>query len=117
MAKMNEAVKAQWVAALRSGEYKQVRGRLRTSDNAFCCLGVLCNLHAQAHPDIAAAQRYATEYMGSGDMPSPTVVRWAALPDQWGGNVVIGGTAAELTTHNDYGRTFNEIADAIEAQL
>jgi hypothetical protein len=42
-------IKAKWVAALRSGEYKQGRGRLKFrregSDEAeFCCLGVLCDI-------------------------------------------------------------------------
>ena len=45
---MNPEIKAKWVAALRSGEYKQAKGQLRIG-NSFCCLGVLCNLHAQAH--------------------------------------------------------------------
>lgn len=30
-----------WIAALRSGEYKQGAGCLRNQDNEFCCLGVL----------------------------------------------------------------------------
>jgi hypothetical protein len=42
-------LKAKWVAALRSGEYKQGNGRLkryyfRTEEPAFCCLGVLCDV-------------------------------------------------------------------------
>lgn len=114
---MNPEIKARWVAALRSGEYKQAKGRLRTADNSFCCLGVLCNLHAQAHPEIAAKQQSATRYMGDDDIPPRPVVRWAGLADQWGGNVRIGGKSGELTRHNDNGRTFAEIADAIEAQL
>ena len=32
-----------WVAALRSGNYKQTQGRLKKED-AFCCLGVLCDI-------------------------------------------------------------------------
>lgn len=39
---MTPELKAKWIAALRSGEYQQGRGRLRTDDNRFCCLGVLC---------------------------------------------------------------------------
>jgi hypothetical protein len=32
-----------WLAALRSGEYKQGRGTLCNAyDNSYCCLGVLC---------------------------------------------------------------------------
>jgi hypothetical protein len=33
-----------WIAALRSGEYKQGKGNLRDMDNKFCCLGVLCDI-------------------------------------------------------------------------
>ena len=33
-----------WIDALESGEYQQGRGKLRTKDNKFCCLGVLCDL-------------------------------------------------------------------------
>lgn len=32
---------AKWVAALRSGEYKQCDGQL-ASPNGYCCLGVAC---------------------------------------------------------------------------
>lgn len=33
-----------WVAALRSGEFKQGRDMLR-SNNAYCCLGVACEIY------------------------------------------------------------------------
>jgi hypothetical protein len=36
--------KKKWVAALRSGEYEQGVGKLRSLDNKFCCLGVACDL-------------------------------------------------------------------------
>jgi len=34
-------VKRRWIEALRSGEYKQGYGILRTVDNEYCCMGVL----------------------------------------------------------------------------
>lgn len=40
---MDERIKALWLAALRSGEYEQAKGYLRTS-GGFCCLGVLCDV-------------------------------------------------------------------------
>src|ERR1700722_19140718 len=41
--KMDPALKAKWVAALRSGEYKQGDGKLHNrTDDSYCCLGVLC---------------------------------------------------------------------------
>jgi hypothetical protein len=44
-AKMNKNIK-KWVEALRSGEYRQTRGKLRTSktNGGYCCLGVLCDV-------------------------------------------------------------------------
>lgn len=50
---MKRKIKEKWVAALRSGEYKQGTGRLHTlvgssggysPEDKFCCLGVLCDL-------------------------------------------------------------------------
>lgn len=41
---MNKELKTKWIAALRSGEYKQGTNVLRDEDNRFCCLGVLCDL-------------------------------------------------------------------------
>jgi hypothetical protein len=57
---MNEPIMKRWVTALRSGDYQQSRGALRstTADdkelgNNFCCLGVLCDLYAKEHPNAA----------------------------------------------------------------
>lgn len=38
---MTPELKALWIAALRSGDYKQGTGALRNPDNTWCCLGVL----------------------------------------------------------------------------
>lgn len=114
MQKMNPEIKAKWVAALRSGEYEKGANRLRDKDNNFCCLGVLCNLHAQAHPEIAAQQTCRTHYMGATGFPPNEVIVWAGIDTTM---VSIYGLRDRLANHNDDGRTFAEIADAIEAQL
>lgn len=46
---MNADVKKLWVDALRSGEYKQGFGSLKSAEdkNTFCCLGVLCEIAVQ----------------------------------------------------------------------
>lgn len=42
----------EWIAALRSGEYKQGRnGFLRSSDDMYCCLGVLCEIRGATWED------------------------------------------------------------------
>jgi hypothetical protein len=45
MSKMPAELKNNWIAALRSGEYKQCTGTMRDTDSSgehsYCCLGVL----------------------------------------------------------------------------
>jgi hypothetical protein len=116
--RMNPAIKAQWVAQLRSGEY--VQGTQYLSRNGkFCCLGVLCDLHAKAglgqwdEPSGGAGNR---AYQGWNGSISDSVVAWSGLSD--GTEVIINGALSSLAHHNDtYKCTFAEIADAIEAQL
>lgn len=38
---MNKEAKQLWIDALRSGKYKQGKGCLMDTNNAYCCLGVL----------------------------------------------------------------------------
>ncbi len=114
---MNKAIKKKWVAALRSGEYTQGKQYLRNTDNNFCCLGVLCNIHAQAHPKIAGQQTDGYQYMGKRTELPIAVMKWAGLSAALGDKVKIGHVTAGLSGHNDSGRAFAEIADAIEAQL
>lgn len=33
-----------WLEALRSGEFKQTKGKLRSRNGAYCCLGVACEV-------------------------------------------------------------------------
>ncbi len=47
MTKINKVVKKLWIKALRSGEYKQDTGSLKTSSNGFCCLGVLTDIYCK----------------------------------------------------------------------
>ncbi len=105
---MKKKVARQWVAAIRSGQYRQGTGRLRTG-NKFCCLGVLCNLHAKAHPDIAATQTDKREYLGRDKILPLEVTVWAGMCSNYGtlGNV-------SLANLNDDGYSFDDIADLIE---
>ena len=41
---MDKELKAKWVAALRSGEYRQAHGQLWDGTDGYCCIGVLCRL-------------------------------------------------------------------------
>lgn len=41
---MNLELIREWVDALRSGKYEQGRLALRSKDDKYCCLGVLCDI-------------------------------------------------------------------------
>lgn len=45
---MDAKIKADWIKALRSGEYEQGMGKLQ-ANGKFCCLGVLCELAPNVH--------------------------------------------------------------------
>lgn len=95
---MKKAVAMAWAEALESGEYTQATGTLRTTvfldggkaskqaiaTTGFCCLGVLCNLHAIAHPKIAAKQEDPFTYLDADvDLPKE-VMKWAGIKTKSG---------------------------------
>ena len=88
---MKKAVALAWAEALESGEYEQTEGTLRNTilkdgvpTQAFCCLGVLCNLHAIAHPKIAATQDDPMMYLKADtDLPRE-VMKWAGIKSKSG---------------------------------
>ena len=109
---MNPKIKLRWLNALRSGEYQQGRYALLRDVNGkeeFCCLGVLCDLHARA------TGRYWTERLdsavlsfdGHADLPSRATERWAG----------VSGASSPLANMNDKGKTFAHIADWIQKNL
>ena len=104
---MNPRIKQLWVTALRSGQYRQGRGILRSTDGAHCCLGVLCDLHAKETGTL-----WYYDYLGAFKWLPRQVADWAGLsspdPD------ILGSTLSRM---NDSGATFREIADIIEREL
>lgn len=109
---MNRDIKDKWVAALRSGEYEQGKGRLREGDK-FCCLGVLCDIYAQTHPDILVLRKNKGYYMGQDSYLPNSVMGWAELK---GINPYINNTL--LSHFNDeVNLNFEQIALLIEENL
>jgi hypothetical protein len=112
---MNPQIKQKWLNALRSGEYQQTQNRLH-DENGFCCLGVLCDLYGKENNVEWELEDDGTYYKFKYHtvvLPLP-VVEWAGVG---GYNPYIYSRSLTLSSLNDNGSTFNEIADLIEEQL
>jgi len=120
---MDKEIKAQWIAALRSGRYRQGYCFLKAEVDGishFCCLGVLCELALEAGvvssemPDNAGIVNYA-----EGSYTLPAVVRhWSGIQSSVGSFRVNGRRGESLATLNDTNRLdFNSIAIVIENEL
>ena len=93
-----------WIAALRSGEYKQGLFKLyRDSSKTFCCLGVAC----------------AVEGININNIIGELFIRKGIsekIPKILCGDTLYG-LPATLSDMNDTGKSFEEIADWIEQNV
>jgi hypothetical protein len=109
---MKRSIARKWAAALESGEYKQGVGQLRKGDK-WCALGVLCNLHAQEHPQIAAKEKVKSRYMGaSTELPSD-VMEWAGMSSSCG---YVTWACNVIKMNDDEGRDFKYIAKVVRTE-
>lgn len=122
---MKTKIKKQWIAALLSGDYKQGRGRLALivsdDETRYCCLGVLCELAVKEGivEKEKAMDGYHYKYFSDHDVHMsvlPKAVQtWAGLDTYYGWQNLTTGQS--LTSLNDAGRSFENIAQVIEEKL
>lgn len=105
---MKRELARRWAKALESGDYKQGFGQLR-KNGRFCCLAVLCNLHAQDHPEIAAQQKKAQSYCGNSGVLPIEVMKWSGVKDDCGDF----GSNSLSGLNDEHKLTFPEIAKVI----
>ena len=104
---MHQEIKAKWITALRSGDYKQGTGQLKDGDK-YCCLGVLCDLHAKETGNIFDGWVYLEQ-----DRILPNEVKdWSEIGTNVGKIPNFNHTLWELNDVEMY--SFAEIADVIE---
>jgi len=110
---MKEVIKKKWVAALRSGEYKQGQRQLHNADgDKFCCLGVLCDLAAKEGIVKRTLSAHGGFYLYDnydGFLP-PSVRNWAQIDPS-------SDQVPCLVYLNDRGDSFDTIANVIEKVL
>jgi hypothetical protein len=121
-----------WVAALRSGEYKQTTQVLH-NDQGYCCLGVACDLYSKTpegqtsgwanHPSQRNEQKIGFEFATPDadaylDILPPAVAGYYGLEQ----SPVIKnpkghGYFDTLGALNDHGAPFHTIANLIEKEF
>ncbi len=105
---MKAEVKAQLIADLRSGEYRQGHGVLRRDGGSYCCLGVLCE---QARRSGVALTTTPYGYRDENDFQSCLTLTHVVR--HWSG--MHYGLQTKMIELNDKDRkTFPEIADFLE---
>lgn len=141
---MNKRIKEKWINALLSGDYDQTTKMLRSDQDKFCCLGVLCDIAPKTKGSWSELDHGGFAFLNSRDLLPDSVVD--ILPDsvvEWAGLedpspmveldvvqtlfpeknleeiVVIPGyrKTTALASLNDNGFTFEEIAKIIQECL
>ena len=118
---MREDFKKEWVAALRSGEYKQGYGELKNNTGEYCCLGVACDLLVKK----GLAKEQTSNGLNVYALSNDNDLDWSVLPKSIANylglskdpDIIVDGEAHCISGVNDEGKTFSEIATLIEEQL
>lgn len=112
---MTPGIKAKWLEALRSGKYAQGIKLLRTQDEKYCCLGVLCDIMNPTGWHLTSPQ-FDTTLKGT-----PCYAQGKLISTLGGSKLKEAGINVsqqmELISMNDSGKSFAEIADHIERKL
>lgn len=113
---LSQKLKDEWIAALRSGEYKQGRARLcDRKGGTYCCLGVLAEVIGELQPNgfhIYGSDTYLRK-------PESTDCKDGMFVTHTYEYIHVPGPAQEkLASLNDEkGSSFADIADYIEKNL
>jgi hypothetical protein len=127
---MKQDVKKEWTRRLRSGEIEQAKDRLEREDGSKCCLGVLSHMAYEAGVVDRRLNEYGTyfQYDGHPSTLPPAVMEWAGL-DHHNPTIPLESAPEKirdvyseeyrpsLASINDYGTSFAEIADIIDAHF
>ena len=98
---MREDIKL-WIEALRSGEYKQIKGALEYN-GGYCCLGVYAKLNNISYG-------VAEEDPDTGDIFEDNSASYRSIYSMIGND----GLCEDGIEMNDSGKSFATIADMIE---
>lgn len=128
--KLKPEIKAEWLAALRGGEYEQGQGLLRRDNHLkkgqsqYCCLGVLCDLLVKkgigqwVFDDEENGWMYADQAGMLNDISlTEATLEKIGVGVEVGSEMRVDHDGGYLTTMNDQGKSFATIAQVIEEQF
>jgi hypothetical protein len=116
---MKKEVMKKWVAALRSGKYRQGEGQLKIPAKhqghvKYCCLGVLCDIAPKTVGEWGKKKTPYPNFAGSDGSLGKKVRNWSGVKTDTG-QVIADGKPCNLAYLNDVeGVSFKKIADVIE---
>lgn len=102
---MKKEVMEKWVAALRSGEYKQAKEQLKTREG-FCCLGVLCEVMIKESDPLF-------KYKATDGVLPAQVQFWAGMTSSEG-HFFQTDKLCLWKLNDEQNKSFVELADIIE---
>ena len=120
---LSPTVKRKWLAALRSGKYKQGDAFLyNKDDNSYCCLGVLCEIEGANTKQMESTQLPSDIGMFKELVPTASELTEAQKKlkynnEYYAFSVMYKGKMTPLAYMNDDGISFAEIADVIEKKV
>jgi hypothetical protein len=111
---VNAELKTKWIAALRSGTFKQACGTLMTdvaiNGNAHCCLGVLC--------EVAGIPLAGISHIPAYEQLKTLLNTAQRFPSSRPGDMERFATTDKLVQLNDFDHAdFTAIADFIEVNV
>lgn len=141
--KMDPEIKAEWVAALRSGTYNQGKGKLKAifdkwadpsledkTELRHCCLGVLSELAVGKEGGLDGCRvggndktySFFRKFRNEDGTIAEDAIDWGSWDVMPGETIQRWSKLSPeidsyLATFNDQGATFAQIADFIEAEL
>jgi hypothetical protein len=136
--KLRDNIKKEWLAALRTGGYKQGKSRLLSTsvltggenEDRFCCLGVMCDLEVRRGlADWEPQEGFSGSKIRQYSTPYADGVRNAIamtgrpphnMASEWfkSGAITYEGVVTQLIKMNDkQGKTFKQIAAWINKNL
>lgn len=109
--KLDGEWRTKWLEALRSGRYAQTTTQLRSDDGVgYCCLGVACDVFDPDKWHLASGAGNVDGWGWDGSYGDLPVWMCASIG-------LHRDAESDLITMNDNGKSFDEIADWIEANL